>query len=153
MRRVLVHEELCMGCGLCEVYCTVQHSKSKDPVKAYRKESPKPVSRVKLVQERPVSFAIRCRNCEDAPCVQACLTGARSIAEDGQVVHDDEKCMGCLTCVMVCPWGAVWVDPYRHKAVVKCDLCPGRETPACVENCPNNALTVEEVVTVEEIQQ
>lgn len=145
MRRILVHEELCMGCGLCEVYCTVQHSRSRDPVKAYRKESPRPVSRVRLVQERPVSFAVQCKHCDDAPCVLACLSGAMSVDErTGLVVHDDEKCIGCLTCIMVCPWGAVRVDPHRHKIVAKCDLCEGSDTPACVENCPNNALTLEE---------
>jgi len=144
MKRVSVHEDLCMGCGLCEVYCTVQHSRSKDPIKAYRKESPKPVGRVKLVQDKPVSFAVQCRQCEDAPCVIACLSGAMSISKTGQVVHDDLKCMGCLTCIMVCPWGAITVDPGRHKIVAKCDLCEGADAPACVENCPNNALTLEE---------
>ncbi|HII85471.1 TPA: 4Fe-4S ferredoxin, partial [Candidatus Bathyarchaeota archaeon] len=46
MKRIVAREEVCMGCGLCEVYCTVEHSKSKDIVKAYNRESPRPISRV-----------------------------------------------------------------------------------------------------------
>jgi carbon-monoxide dehydrogenase iron sulfur subunit len=147
MKRVFAHEEHCMGCGLCEIYCTLAHSKSKDLIKAFKKEQPKPISRVKLLQAKPVSFAVQCRHCTDPPCVFACLSGAMHIDEEtGQVVHDDEKCIGCLTCIMVCPFGAIKIDPNRHKVVAKCDLCQELGTPACVENCPNEALTLEEVV-------
>jgi carbon-monoxide dehydrogenase iron sulfur subunit len=134
-----------MGCGLCEVYCILSHSKSNDLIKAFKKESPKPISRVRLTQERPVSFAVQCRHCSDPPCVAACLSGAMHIDENTkQVVHDDEKCIGCLTCIMVCPFGAIGVDKNGHKAVAKCDLCRELDKPACVENCPNEALTLEE---------
>ena len=147
MKRVLAHEEFCMGCGLCEVYCTLGHSKSKDLVKAYRREQPKPTSRITLVQDKPVSFGVQCRHCSDAPCVSACLSGAMYIDEEtGRVVHNDEKCIGCLTCVMVCPFGAIKKDPNRKKIMAKCDLCQGQglDVPACVANCPNEALTFEE---------
>ena len=134
-----------MGCGLCEVFCTIQHSKSKDPIKAYRKEHPKPISRIKLVKENSLSFAVQCKHCDDAPCVSACLSGAMQIdAITGAVNHNDEKCMCCLTCIMVCPRGAIRIDPYRHNGVTKCDMCQEIEIPACVDNCPNNALTIEE---------
>lgn len=146
MRRVYAHEELCMGCGLCEIYCTVSHSKSKDLIKAFKREKPKPVSRIKLLQERPVSFAVQCRHCNDPPCVFACLSGAMHIDEEtGLVMHDEEKCIGCLTCIMVCPFGAIRINSNEHKVVTKCDLCQGSDMPACVENCPNEALTFEEV--------
>jgi len=64
--------------------------------------------------------------------------------ETGHVVHDPEKCIGCWTCIMVCPYGAVKPDS-SGKIITKCDLCPDREIPACVENCPNEALVIEEV--------
>lgn len=135
-----------MGCGLCEIYCIVQHSESKDLVKAFKKETPKPVSRIRLFQDKPVSFAVQCRHCNDPPCVSACLTGAMHVDEEtGLVMHGEEKCVGCLTCVMICPFGAIRINPNKHKAVVKCDLCQGSEMPVCVEKCPNEALTFEEV--------
>jgi carbon-monoxide dehydrogenase iron sulfur subunit len=146
MKKIFAHEEFCMGCGLCEVHCAVWHSKSKELVKAFKKEQTKPFSRVTVVQEKPVSLAVQCRHCDDPPCVYACLTGAMHIDEEtGLVMHDDEKCVGCLTCIMVCPLGAVKIDVYRRDVVAKCDLCQGKDIPACVANCPNEALTFEEV--------
>jgi carbon-monoxide dehydrogenase iron sulfur subunit len=61
--------------------------------------------------------------------------------ETGMVVVDREKCMGCWTCVVACPNGALARDVF-NKVVAKCDLCPEREVPACVANCPNEALSV-----------
>src|SRR4030067_801736 len=81
MKRIIANEQVCMGCGLCEVYCTVQHSKSKDIVKAYNKETPRPISRVRLAVSKPVSFANPCRHCEDAPCVTACPNSALTVKE------------------------------------------------------------------------
>ena len=145
MKRVLIREESCIGCGLCQVYCKVEHSKSKDPIKAYRREQPQPVSRVRVETNKPHSVSIRCQNCEDTPCVVACLTGAMSLdTENGLVTHDPEKCIGCWTCIMVCPYSAIKADT-SNKIIVKCDLCPNLEVPACVDNCPNEALVCEEV--------
>ena len=146
MKRVLVKEESCIGCGLCEVYCIVEHSRSKDPVKAYRREYPRPISRVRVETNQPSSISVRCQHCEDTPCVYACLSGAMRLDEEtGLVVHDAEKCMGCWTCIMVCPYGAIKPDS-SGKVVAKCDLCPNLEVPACVANCPNEALVYGEVV-------
>ena len=145
VKRIIAKQDNCMGCGLCEVYCAVQHSKSKDIVKAYNSERPKPISRVTVQRNKPVSFAIQCRHCEDAPCVVACLSGAMKKDEKtGQVTHDKEKCMGCWTCIMVCPFGAIKMDKEGH-VVAKCDLCQGFDEPACVANCPNEALVFKEV--------
>jgi carbon-monoxide dehydrogenase iron sulfur subunit len=60
------------------------------------------------------------------------------------VMCDWSRCIGCWTCVMVCPYGVIGRQLELGKAV-KCDLCPGRETPACVASCPTKALLYEEV--------
>jgi carbon-monoxide dehydrogenase iron sulfur subunit len=144
MKTIVAKEEVCMGCGLCEVYCIVQHSKSKDIVKAYMREHPRPTSRVRLESKRPVSFAVQCRHCEDAPCVTACLSGAMHVdKKTGLVLHDKDRCIGCWTCVMVCPYSAIMMDA-SGKAVSKCDLCTELAIPACVANCPNGALVLKE---------
>ena len=145
MKSIDVKEEYCIGCGLCEVYCTVQHSKSKDIIKAYNREKPRPTSRINLEVHKPISFAIQCRHCEDAPCTIACLSGAmQKDDETGLVTHDEEKCIGCWTCIMVCPYGAIKMDA-ATKVVSKCDFCTELEIPACVASCPNGALVYKEV--------
>ena len=145
MKKIVAKQEACMGCGLCEVYCITAHSKSKDIIKAYKKEHPRPISRVRREMKKPISFAIQCRHCEDAPCVTACLAGAMTKDEGtGLVNHNPEKCMGCWTCVMVCPYGAIKMD-IEGKVVAKCDQCKDLDTPACVANCPNEALEFKEV--------
>ena len=85
---------------------------------------------------------ILCRHCEDAPCLRACIAGAISVNEKGAVITDNNKCIGCLTCIMVCPYGAIGYDKQLCKTF-KCDRCPDKELPACVSACPVNALIYE----------
>ncbi len=140
MRRVYVKEEVCMGCGLCEVYCLVEHSKSKDPVKAFRRETPRPLPRVHVERNIEISFPIQCRHCDEPWCVYSCLTGAmdKELGSD-KVIVDAQKCIGCWTCIVACPYGALTRD-VDSGTVIKCDLCTDRDIPACVLNCPNEAL-------------
>jgi carbon-monoxide dehydrogenase iron sulfur subunit len=147
MRKILYKEEVCMGCGICEVHCIVEHSKSKDIIKAYKREDQKPLSRIRVEVDRPQTLVVQCKHCTDHPCVIACLSGAmHKDTETGLVVHDVDKCVGCWTCIMVCPYGAINIDLANHKVVIKCDQCVGSDLPACVANCPNEALSIQEVV-------
>jgi carbon-monoxide dehydrogenase iron sulfur subunit len=133
-----------MACHLCEVYCRAEHSRFKDLIKAFKKESPPALPRIRVEQKGAFSFAIPCQHCEEPPCVYACLSGAlRKEPQTGIVTVDLEKCIGCWTCVMVCPFGAIIPDT-RRKKIAKCDLCPDRKVPACVANCPNEALLYQE---------
>ena len=145
MKKVYVNEEVCIGCRLCEVYCQLKHARSKDLIKAFNRETPKPLPRLRIEEKGEVSFSIRCQQCDDAPCVYACLTGALSRdAEDGNIIVDEEKCVGCWTCILVCPFAAIKQDINQRKTV-RCDLCPGEDVPVCVINCPNEALAYVEV--------
>jgi carbon-monoxide dehydrogenase iron sulfur subunit len=145
MKRIYVHEEYCIGCRLCEIHCLVHHSRSKKILKAFREEFPRAVSRV-LVEERGyLSFALQCRHCEEAPCLEACITGAMYRDKRTEaVLCNEEKCVGCWMCIMVCPFGVIKRDRESKKVGSKCDLCLGEEMPVCVQNCPNEALTFEE---------
>jgi carbon-monoxide dehydrogenase iron sulfur subunit len=141
MKKIIFREEVCMGCGLCEVHCLVQHSRSKDTIKAYRREDPKPLSRIRLEVDRPTTSVVQCQNCKDPPCVMACLSGAmHKDIDSGLVVHDADRCGGCLTCVIVCPFGAIKPDYSIRRIVAKCDMCQDTGIPSCVSNCPNEAL-------------
>ncbi len=140
MKKVYVKEDVCIGCGLCEVYCRLKHSKSKDLIKAYKQETPRPISRLRVDESGIVSFSVRCQHCDDAPCIRACLTGALSRdPETSLVMVDEERCIGCGTCVLACPLGVPRLDT-SEKKMVKCDLCQDEELPVCVANCPNEAL-------------
>ncbi|MFW6150705.1 MAG: 4Fe-4S dicluster domain-containing protein [Chloroflexota bacterium] len=139
-KAVYVREEVCAGCGLCEVYCQLEHSRSGDLVKAFKRERPTAVPRVRLASAPEICFPVQCRQCEDPLCVQSCLTGAMCRdRETGVVTVHEGKCIGCWTCVVACAYGALARAPTR-EVVLKCDLCPDREIPACVANCPNEAL-------------
>lgn len=145
MKRVYIREEVCIGCHLCEVYCQLQHAQSRDLVKAFKKESPRPLPRLRVEENGVISLSVRCQHCDDAPCVPACLTGA--LVRDpvsSLVTVDEEHCIGCGTCLLACPLGAIRLDTGQRK-MVKCDLCQGEEIPACVANCPNEALIYVEV--------
>ena len=144
MRRIYIKEEFCIGCHLCEVYCQLQHSQSRDLIKAFKMESPRPLPRLRIEEKRPVSFSVRCQHCDESPCVYACLTGALSRdPNSGVVTVDEERCIGCWTCILVCPFGAIRQEPQQRK-MVKCDLCQGEDMPVCVTNCPNEALVYAE---------
>ncbi len=71
--------------------------------------------------------------------MHACISGAISRNKESVVITDSDKCIGCWTCVMVCPYGVIGRHLETHKSY-RCDRCPDRETPACVSSCPTKAL-------------
>jgi len=144
MKRIYAREEYCLGCRLCEINCIVKHSKSKKIIKAFRTEKGTVQPAIQVEEEGRTSFALQCRHCEDAPCLEACITGAmQRDPVTGAVFCDEDRCVGCWSCLMVCPVGAIRQGTAK-KAASKCDLCMGEDVPACVANCPNEALVYEE---------
>ena len=145
MFRVYVNENVCIGCHLCEVYCQLQHSRSKDLIKAFKRESPRPLPRLRVEEKGAVSLSVRCQHCDEAPCVYACLTGTlHRDVDSGVIIVDEERCIGCWMCMLVCPFGVIRQDITRGK-MLKCNLCQGENIPVCVTNCPNDALVYAEI--------
>lgn len=129
----------CTGCKSCEIACAVEHSFSKDLVKALRESVP-PTKRVRIRDSFGRAVRISCQHCEEAPCVAACMSGAMyKDPKTGATKHDKDKCVGCWMCIMVCPFGAI-VRSIEDKQALKCDLCPDRDDYACVIACPTGAL-------------
>ena len=141
MKRVYVNEEWCLGCHLCEYYCAFANSDQTDMVKALKGKKIR--SRIRIEENDSISFAVSCRHCENPLCYKSCISGALSY-EDGVVRVDDGKCVGCYTCVLACPYGAL--VPSEEGPMQKCDLCLSRSNgkPACVKGCPNKAIGFEE---------
>ena len=84
-----------------------------------------------------------CMHCTDATCVNLCPAGARFRTDSGAVGTDNEKCVGCQSCVVACPFGKPRYSEETNKAY-KCKLCTERIQnnlpPACVKACPTGAL-------------
>jgi carbon-monoxide dehydrogenase iron sulfur subunit len=146
-KRIIIRPEYCMACRLCEIACLVKHSRSKKILKAFKEEGlTLKESRIKVQQQGPMSFALQCRHCEDAWCVESCLSAAlRRNEETGAILIDEDRCIGCWSCVMSCPYGVIVRKKKERKIATKCDLCPDEEQPACVVACPNEALILKEV--------
>ncbi len=140
---IFVDVKKCLGCRSCEIECAVSHSISKELLKAI-KEIPSPQHRIRLESLEGFSIPLHCRHCEAAPCIQACPTKAiKRDNIDAPVVIDGNVCVGCSSCVIVCPFGIPRLSK-DGKVVIKCDLCMERlaseEEPACVVACPTGAL-------------
>lgn len=144
MKRVFVDEKWCLGCHLCEYYCAFANSGNPDMVKALKNGLNN--QRIQIEGDNHVSFAVSCRHCEEPYCISACITGALSI--DGGVVRiDPDRCVGCYTCILNCPYGAILPSSAgKENAAVKCELCIENSNgmPACVKGCINNAIIYEE---------
>ncbi|MCR5522643.1 MAG: 4Fe-4S binding protein [Clostridia bacterium] len=141
MKRIYVNEEWCLGCHLCEYNCAFANSGLKDMVEALKG---KPIfPRIHIEGNEKISYAVSCRHCTDPICVKSCIAGAIS-NKDGVIVVDKNKCVGCMTCILVCPYGALALN--ENGVMQKCELCTRNSdgTPACVKGCPNNAIVFEE---------
>ena len=143
-KEIFVRLDKCLGCHSCRLACAVEHSSGKSMYSALA-EYPKPKSRLFVEWVTPdKSVPIVCRHCEDAPCMHACIAGAISRTDENVVLTDKDKCIGCWTCVMVCPYGVIGRQMEEHKAY-RCDRCPDLDEPACVSACPTNALVYQTV--------
>ena len=112
-----------------------------DMVKALKNKDIRP--RIHIEDGDGIHFAVSCRHCEDPLCLKSCIAGAIS-RKDGVVCIDRNKCVGCYTCVLVCPYGAL--RPSEDGPMEKCELCLENScgAPACVTGCPNRAIIFEE---------
>lgn len=159
------------GCTKCIEACNQAHNvpnfgESKDSIKWIWKE---PYEDVFIDQEnfymkeefKGKLVPVFCNNCDNPPCVKVCPTQATFKRDDGIVMMDWHRCIGCRYCMAACPYGSRsfnWRDPRpfisninkdyptRSVGVVeKCTWCDERVSqgllPVCVEACPQKALT------------
>lgn len=149
---VYADPEKCLGCKSCEIACGLAHAGVDLFTAVLEGYSIQP--RNTVVQAGAIKMPMQCRQCEEAPCVPVCPTGAIS-HENGLVWLKRSACFGCKSCMMVCPFGAIRVRPEgkvaggpaaKRAKALKCDLCFERtgevaeENLACVQACPTGAI-------------
>jgi carbon-monoxide dehydrogenase iron sulfur subunit len=152
-KMIVCRIERCLGCRSCELACAVVHSNSKELLKAVQ-EQPLPQKRVSVEAAGGHGLPLQCRHCEDAPCVMICPTEAMHRAsQTGPVLIDQDRCIGCKLCMVVCPFGVISLAR-DGKGVIKCDACIERTAaggePACVAACPTKAL---QFVSIKELMK
>jgi Fe-S-cluster-containing dehydrogenase component len=157
---LIIDLNVCVGCHACVTSCKSWNtSGSAGPLPDQRPydENPSGVffNRVQTYEvgtypnTETVHFPKSCLHCEDPPCVPVCPTGASYKRKDnGIVLVDYDKCIGCKYCSWACPYGAREFDE-NNKVMKKCTLCIDRITdlnlseeerkPACVLACPTSA--------------
>jgi formate dehydrogenase iron-sulfur subunit len=158
---------LCIGCKACEVACKEWNNLPADHL-GLTGDSYDNTGALSANTWRHVAFiehAVRddiqrpfqsgwlmmsdvCKHCHNAPCVEACPTGALFRTEFDTVVVQQDICNGCGYCVPACPFGVVDVSELDGKAH-KCTLCydrlKGGLEPACAKSCPTDSIQFGEV--------
>ena len=165
---LVIDLDTCVGCHACAVACkewnaggiagplTDENPYGKEPfgvwfnrVHSYEVEPLAKVSQTASNVAMTVHFPRSCLHCETPACVTVCPTGASyKRAEDGIVLVDEDKCIGCKLCSWACPYGAREYSAVEG-VMKKCTLCVDRiynehldeieRQPACVQACPTRA--------------
>lgn len=158
---VLVDTTVCIGCRKCEYACKIAHDLPTPHIDTYDDRSVFEKMRrpneemLTVVNEYdnpkrtdiPINVKVQCMHCDRPACVSACIVGALSKEENGSVIWDTDKCIGCRYCLVACPFQIPAFEYFNalKPDIRKCDFCFDRtkigKIPACVEICPVEALT------------
>jgi len=138
MKALYFDSERCVACRNCEVACGMAWNHAATIFNALTAPV-LPKTRIFLIKEDIQNVVLSCRHCEIPPCKEACPVDAIEKFDDGTVIIDDGKCIGCRSCTVACPLGVIEPDR-RGQIMIKCDLCRTLEELACVKACPTNAL-------------
>ncbi len=168
---------LCIGCKACEVACKEWNALPADGMKLTGQSydntgelsattwrhvafiekvdigAGKRPTELKPFQSNWLMFSDVCRHCENAPCLEACPTGALFKTEFNTVVVQQDICNGCGYCVPSCPFNVVdlnMIDGKAHKCTLCYDRLKGGLEPACAKACPTDAI---QFGAVDELQQ
>lgn len=138
----LIDASRCIDCRACLVACSVENNVPMENTRIW-------IHDTQVMGEFPdlkrYSAPFHCMHCIDPSCVSACTVGALQQDENGIVMYDEDRCIGCRYCMYACPFEVPnfqWQE--RLALIVKCDFCVSRLAeggqPACAATCPTRAI-------------
>ncbi|WP_369406188.1 sulfate reduction electron transfer complex DsrMKJOP subunit DsrO [Pollutimonas nitritireducens] len=140
---MLVDLRKCIGCQACTVSCSIEN---QAPIGQFRTTVLQyEVNMPDQSQAAMLSLPRLCNHCDTPPCVPVCPVQATFQREDGIVLVDNERCVGCGYCVQACPYDARFIN-HETQTADKCTFCEHRLEvgllPACVESCVGGARVI-----------
>ncbi|HEB92150.1 MAG TPA: 4Fe-4S dicluster domain-containing protein [Gammaproteobacteria bacterium] len=148
-------------CDACVQACEMEHGWGRGSSDEQRSSPAQKAQWIRKVTLRDrttgheTSLPMMCQHCAHPPCVDVCPTGASMKRDDGIVLVDKHRCIGCRYCMMACPYkarsfihedlhGQKTASPRGKGTVESCNLCVHRvdqgKIPACAEACPEKAI-------------
>jgi len=132
-KRLFLDLDLCNDCRECRVSCQYFYHPQNNGIANLREYA---------------TFALFCRRCEEAPCVNSCYHQALEKQSDGILKRYKMRCTSCKSCSVACPFGTILIDfiPYLDS---NCDYCVGvsQKLPKCLSSCPEKAIELIEIAT------
>ncbi|HID70668.1 MAG TPA: 4Fe-4S dicluster domain-containing protein [Desulfobacterales bacterium] len=162
---VLVDLTRCVGCRSCEAACNKEQG-LPEPAKPFddfsvfdemhhgqKRRTDETaytiVNRYDVPEiDHPLFRKIQCNHCEEPACLTSCFVNAYTKTPEGAVIYNPKVCVGCRTCMIACPF---YIPTFKYSSafkprIMKCIFCydtrlKDGKPPACVEACPQEALT------------
>ncbi len=135
----VIDNRKCIGCHACTIACKSENDVPVGVNRTWVKQTEKGT----FPNTRRIFQVSRCNHCTDAPCVSICPTEALFARGDGIVDFNNDRCIGCKSCMQACPYDALHIDPETNTAA-KCNYCAHRVdiglAPSCVNICPEQAI-------------
>ena len=138
---IVADSSKCIGCLSCELACAAAYAGISFE-KAYSTPLPL-ISRNRVVKIGTKTAPLQCMHCETPSCMAVCPHGVIEKMDDFIKIHE-EACVGCGTCSLVCPYGAITMVQKENRTIaVKCNLCfKLPDGPSCIRVCTTSAISV-----------
>lgn len=141
----------CIGCQACERACAEKNGfpepDEKPAAGNERSTGPEALTTVnaRATQKGIIFSKTQCMHCDQPACVSACLVNAMYKTDEGPVIWQEDKCMGCRYCMVACPYDVPKfeygsINPRIRKCVMCYDRLSIGNIPACAEACPQEAI-------------